>query len=387
MGYGPAMDDVQPEQPSDVFVVGVVAAPGDAADLATELAAELPVELAERFPGTRWEVDVRVAGPHDSAARVDDLVDTVRRHLLDAGWHLAVGLSDLPLHAAKRAVVAHSNATNGVGLVSIPALGAIKVRQRLVRAVVHVIEGMLGEAVSGGGIGDEPRRVQRMLDRLGELRSPLGIVRAADDGSVRFIGAVVRGNLRLLVGMVHANHPTRVIARLSRATVGALAAGTAAVVLRDIWLLADSTSFLRLAALAATGIAITVFALLVAHGLWERARSAHARERVVLTNAATAITITLGVLALFVALVALFAAGAALLIPSARLAHELGHGVDVVDYLRLASYVAVLATVGGALGSLVESDPAVRNATHLQRADARTERHGAERHGAALDTD
>jgi hypothetical protein len=50
-----------------------------------------------------------------------------------------------------------------------------------------------------------------------------------------------------------------------------------------------------------------------------------------------------------------------------------GHAVGVDGYLRLAWLVASLATVGGALGSLVESDDAVREATYASHADARTE--------------
>ena len=38
-------------------------------------------------------------------------------------------------------------------------------------------------------------------------------------GLVRFAALIVRGNLRLLLGMIRANHPTRVMARLSRPEV------------------------------------------------------------------------------------------------------------------------------------------------------------------------
>jgi hypothetical protein len=94
------------------------------------------------------------------------------------------------------------------------------------RAVLNLVEGLLGEEVGRGSDADETGRARRMRQRLDELRSPLGRGRAHEDGTIAFVGATVRGNLRLLVGMVRANQPTRVIARLSRAL--AVSLGTAA---------------------------------------------------------------------------------------------------------------------------------------------------------------
>jgi hypothetical protein len=58
---------------------------------------------------------------------------------------------------------------------------------------------------------------------------------------------------------------------------------------------------------------------------------------------------------------------AAALIPPHVLEQNVGHAVGVGHYLRLAWFVASLATIGGALGSLAESDLSVRNATYRSR--------------------
>jgi hypothetical protein len=116
-------------------------------------------------------------------------------------------------------------------------------------------------------------------------------------------------------------------------------------------------------------------ALIAAHDLWERARSHTplARERVILFNLATTATIALGVLTLYVGGFVITAACGAALIPSRVLAAKVGHPVDAGDYLQLAWFVASLATIGGALGSVTESDLTVRDATYRRRHDERTE--------------
>jgi cytochrome c biogenesis protein CcdA len=94
---------------------------------------------------------------------------------------------------------------------------------------------------------------------------------------------------------------------------------------------------------------------------------------VVLFNLATALTVAIGVLTLFLALFAINVAAAGLLISSRILGRQLGHTVGVGDYLALAWLVSSLATLGGALGAALENDRAVREAAYGYRPDARTE--------------
>jgi hypothetical protein len=353
------------------IVLGLLAAPGPARDLADDLATRLPPELAERFPGASWRVEVGELDPADPAANGRELVDAVRRRMLAEGWDLAVGLTDLPLRAGRRAVTAHASASHGVGLLSVPALGAVNVARRLRAAVVRLVEGLLGETPGRGGA--MKRREQRMTARLRELGSPLGRARVHEDGTIGFVTATLRGNLRLLVGMVRANEPSRIIVRLSRALLLSLGTAAVAIASYEFWKLADHMSWLRLLVLGVLAVVGTCVVLVLAHGLWERPPTRQARERVVLFNLATTATVGLGVLTLHVGLFLLSLVCGALLIPPHYFAEIVGHHVSIPDYVRLACTVATLATLGGALGSLVESDEAVRDAAYRAQADVRTE--------------
>src|SRR4051812_47962063 len=96
--------------------VGVLAAPGVAFELAEEVADKLPQRLEEQFPDVEWRVEGSEAHPAEPSANTQELIDTVRRHLIDRNWQLAIGLTDLPLRSGHRPVTAHASATHGVGL-------------------------------------------------------------------------------------------------------------------------------------------------------------------------------------------------------------------------------------------------------------------------------
>jgi uncharacterized membrane protein len=356
---------------ADVLTVGVLVAHDTSRALADELAQGLPDALGAHFPEIDWRTEVHEVASAEPTATSHELLGAVRSHLLDKGWGLAVGLTALPLLAGHRPVTAYASAAQSVGLVSIPALGAVGLRRRLTTTVRHLIEGLLGESVRGSEHDAGDGRHGRMGARLRELASPLAHKRVRDDGTLRFAGAVLRGNLRLLVGMVRANQPATVVTRLSGAMVGALGTGTYAVVSSTIWSLADALSLPRLLALALLSVTLTCVVLVVAHHLWERAPSHAARERVVLFNLTTALTLGLGVMSLYIGLFVIFAVAAGVFLPPHHLAANIGHDASVGDYLQLAWFSASIAIVGGALGSLVESDEAVRDAAYRAHADRR----------------
>jgi len=87
---------------SPAIVIGLLAAHDDR-DLADALAADLPPALREQVgDGTRWATEVCAVEPADAAASAPELVDAVRRRLLDGGWQLGIGLTTLPSRVARR---------------------------------------------------------------------------------------------------------------------------------------------------------------------------------------------------------------------------------------------------------------------------------------------
>lgn len=343
-------------------VIGLVSAPGNAAEVAANLADDLRAELSGQLPGVQWRVpivvDVLVHPPADDAA----LVAAARERLLQESWDLVVCLTDLPLKAHRRPVVAHASPLHGVAFVSLPALGAIGLRRRARDTVIGLVQTLLGDRENDGLSGSVVGLGRRARELAGEQDQ--------GDGSVMFTARVLSGNVRLLIGMIRANQPWRLAMGLSRALTAALAVGVFALVTPDIWQLGDALGWVRLCAIGLGSVAAITASLILGAGLWEHASHPAGRKQVTLFNLATTGTVVLGVLFLYAALLLLASLTSPLLVPAHLLEENLGHTVRVGDYLQLAWLTSSLATLGGALGAGLESDDVVRAAAYTYRQEA-----------------
>ncbi|MFO6453859.1 MULTISPECIES: hypothetical protein [unclassified Aeromicrobium] len=340
-------------------VIGLISAPGTATEVASNLADDLCAELSLQVPTVRWRVatvvDVLVHPPADDAA----LVAAARERLLKEAWDLVVCLTDLPLRAHRRPVVAHASPVHGVAVVCLPALGAVGLRRRTRDVAVGLVRTLLGDTEDHAPAGS--------VAGLGRRARELGSQEDEGDGSVMFTARVLGGNVRLLVGMIRANQPWRLAVGLSRALTAALATGVFALVTPDIWQLGDALSWMRLSAVGVGSVAAITVALILGGGLWERGSNPVGGKQVTLFNLATTGTVVLGVLSLYAALLLLALLTTPVLVPAHLLEENIGHAVRVGDYMKLALLASVLATLGGALGAGLESDEAVRAAAYTYR--------------------
>ena len=323
----------------------LIADPGVAAELAQELADSLPVELSDRLESVPLcDISVRVE-PYlpDEQAPFLEVIELVDPSSHDA--NLVIYLTDLPRRDGTLPVIADVSREHGFALISIPGLGATFV-SRWVREVVALV---IGELIGAPELA---------IGRAARLPS------ARFDGSVRYFAPRGLRRLRLLAGMVRANRPWRLVTGLSRVLVGAFASGAIGLASLTIWLFSDTMATWRMVAATVLSIAMMVAWLIFDHQLWERPRSRAERERSVLYNTATLVTLSIGVVVLYIALFCLLLGAAGVVLSAELFARTVGHAVGVVDYLKLAWLLASIATVGGALGSGLEDDRAIKAAAY-----------------------
>jgi hypothetical protein len=126
-------------------VLGLVAAPGPATDLARRLHSDLPDRIAARLPDAEWQVRLVSDRLVERPAALSRLVGAARRRLLTEDWQLVLCLTDLPRQTARRPVVAHVSMSHSVAALSLPALGAVAVGRRAAETMVRLVVALLGE--------------------------------------------------------------------------------------------------------------------------------------------------------------------------------------------------------------------------------------------------
>lgn len=349
-----------PPEIAEAVSVLLIADPGKPTALAHKLAKKLPERLRHRDRNERrWTVSVR-SEPYLSDEQADfaDAIDAVEPS--SENDDVVVYLTDLPRRDDTVPVVADVSAAHLFALVSIAAVGGIRIEDR-VRAVAELaIAFVLGEPTLAPA-GAQRRFPSQQIDSGTRYFAPRGLRR-----------------LRLLSGMVRANRPWRLVTGLSKVLVGAFATGAFALATNTIWQFADTMGPWRMSAATLLSITAMVLWLVLDHQLWERPTSPDARERSVLYNTATVVTLVIGVLVLHVALFGLLLLTASIALPPPLLSSTLGHAVSFSDYLTLAWLLASIATIGGALGSGLEDDTAVTDAAYgirqRQRLDEQTQK-------------
>ncbi|MCH1866524.1 hypothetical protein [Nocardioides sp. CFH 31398] len=320
--------------------IGLVAEPA-----APTVIARTMTDLDAPEAGDSWDVDVEsepfTTGSEDGDAAVGRLQERAR----DQDWDLVVGLTELPLHDCEgRHLLVQTDAEQRVAVLSLPALGGFRMRSRATAVVRSLVAGMADSSSDG-----DERRV---------LLPPL------------------RGRGRLLLGMVLANRPWLLVPGMKSALVAALATGAVATVNSTVWLLADSLSWWRLVVATVVSIGLVVGWLVVDADLWDRPEdgSAPARRRTRLYNASTVVTLTTGVTICYAVLFLVNLAWAVFVLDPDVMGGFLGSSVGYGDLCALAWFVASAATVGGGLGSGLDTDEAIRAAAYSKREEERRQR-------------
>lgn len=326
--------------------VGLVADPAKPTEIARGMGGDEPLLGVD---GQAWDIEV-VSEPFTVACEdADTVLSRLTERAQERPWDLVVGLTELPLRDGDgRYLLVETDPQQRTAVLSVPALGGLRLHRRSRHAVRELIRGMADPTP-----GDE-------------LRIPL---------------PPRTGRWRLLFGMVLANRPWLLVPGLKSALVAAITTGAIATINSTVWLLAGSLSWWRLVVATIASIALVVGWIVVDGELWDRPDddSAEARERSRLYNASTMVTLTAGALICYAALYLLNLVWALFVLDPAVMGNYLKQPLGYGDIFVLAWFVASAASVGGALGTGLESDEAIRAAAYSKREQDRRSRLAAER--------
>jgi hypothetical protein len=167
--------------------------------------------------------------------------------------------------------------------------------------------------------------------------------------------------------MVIANRPWRLVGDLSKVLVAALATAGFFVTNSNAWAISDQLGAWRLMLVALAAFTGLVAWIIIAHSLWERPSASDDPGATRRANAATVLTLALGLLLGYVVLYLLVLAAMVLAVPDSFVAQNIEHGAGTEEYIAAAWFATSLATVAGALGSGLESDDEVRETVKRYR--------------------
>jgi hypothetical protein len=360
--------------------LGLIPAPDIPEKIAEELASDLPDLLRSRVDGgVSWDVPVVVDPLTGTDREAPEILDECQEKMLSEGWDLALCLTDLPIYRGGQLVAADVSSERGVAGLSLPAMGALRLRSRSREATLHLVH-ELYEKVHEPEAYATLKRSPRSTGFVGSFRrvDPPDEDMEAMDVDARFAATGPLGRIGLWSGMVLANRPWRMLPAFKGAIAAAFATGAYALVITTLWPLADSMGWARLLLLMVTAIVAMVAWIIVAHHLWERPEDPNQQKWAALYNGVTVLTVTSAVLCAYAILFALILLAAWVFVPADYFQTILKHPVGFGEYLTLSWLAASLATVAGALGASLEDEETVREASYGYRQRRRHENDDAE---------
>lgn len=319
--------------------VGLMADPGVPRRVAVSIADDLAEDL-RRDLGGLWRVEVDQEtlplGP-DGEIRLTEHAPRLRRQ---HGWDFVLYLTDLATHPDGVPVLYDVSDSTAAALVCVPALGVLRVR-------------------SG------TRALASQLVRAGTHRDGLGAP------GTRNLPPAVRsgwvGRARLLGGMVLGNRPTRMVTALTGVVAAGAGSGAFGIFYGSIASLAAMLHPARLLLISVMGVLTLAIWLIVRNGLWTRSTDAFAPGNRRMDNAATVMTVGIGVGIMFLGLLlAMFVLGITV-VDAGYLETQLERPVGIRDYVHLAWLSSCLGAFAGALGSNFDDEESVRAATYSLR--------------------
>lgn len=362
----------------DTITIGLVPSPGLPEEIANDISDELARVLGESVDSdVRWVVRVVPDPITGSNVETPDLLEELGTLAHTDAWDYTIALTDLPVRRNKKIVIADASRDQRAGWISIPALGAIRLRHKVRRITIQLVEDLYVAP------GEDDIENDELLHAEEASRGDTSDAEEMID--VRYVSRSRFAIVHLLGGMVYANEPWTIFPSFKTTAVTAVATGSYGLIFASMWELGEHSSIIRLIVLSLVAMSLLGAWIIVAHGLWQPHSGASSQFLTTLYNATTVITIGTGVLFAYVMIYLVLLFESAIFMPPSLLTSRLEMPVDALNYVTATWVTTSVATLAGALGAGLEDTDRVRRATFSWRMQSRFEEHEAAREEDQVD--
>ncbi|MBE1525347.1 hypothetical protein [Nesterenkonia lutea] len=267
---------------------------------------------------------------------------------------ITIILTEIPRMAGKRPKTAELHFSDGLAVISLPALGPMFVLHSLRRELHRVVTALLHESVEAA----------RGYDGYSAHVEP----QQGEDSFFISPGMLFPGRVWLTLGMVAANEPMWSLTKLSGVFAGAAATGAFGVFFTTIWEMASFLPHWRLAVVSVAAIAIVTSWLIISNRLWNRPSEVGGAREAFMYNTSTVVSMLVSVTVLYILLFVSILVVGLLLIEPRFMSNVLGEDAGFINYVEIAWLSASLGTFAGAIGSNFDDDADLQNLTQGSRA-------------------
>lgn len=342
-----------------MHTVGLIPSPGVAHEHAKKIIPRVKKLLTERIDGdNHWNFDIKVDLMIGSAEDVHESVDKAAKLKEQHQWDYVICLTDLPSISDNKVVISDYNSEKQVAMLSLPSLGVIDLKRKLIKTVTSLIEQLYYERPKSK---NAPHPFVRMK----------AVEPEEDESSKeRYINTLfIMSWIQLVAGLTRANQPWKNIFNFKKIISVAFATGTYISIFSMPWELSVIFSPFRLILLMVIAIVGMAGWLFYAHQLLERKTAKSQRVYRYIYNSTTLVTLSMITLINYFILYILLAISITLFVPVDLFNSWTSAKAQFTftNYLRLIWFVASLGLLAGAMGSTVENEEKIRRITYSYR--------------------
>lgn len=344
------------------IIIGLINAPGLPEDMIKDISRELSGLLNDAVEEeAAWHFEYKTDPLTSSAEYILETFDKAESIKTNNNWDMAVAISDLPSISNNKVVISEINQEKGISLISVPALGIIKNKEKLKRLLLHHIERLYDKDSYEASNYIE----SNFINNIAETQ-PL-------DGEVSnnryIIKSTIGGWAKLVAGMTYMNSPWTAVSNFKTIMALSFATGTYISVFSTPWELSLDYSLWRFILLMLIAVFGMIGWLIYAHNLWEMVSSKNQRSYRYLYNFTTLATLLIITIVNYFIVYLLLTISIIIFVPMGLFETwtEIDPDIKWMDYLNLIWFSSSAGILAGALGSTVEDENKIHNMTYSYR--------------------